>query len=113
TAGASATGVVYLGGNGTLNSNGEHFLIGYNGAGAVAQVTVADSATLNHNGASQPLSIFWGHNNIYGVLNVAGAAVSVDTRLIQFGSTSANTAAGQTGLLNVAGGTLTTKGIGR
>ncbi len=108
TTGAS-TGVAYIGGNSSLNfASGEHMLVAFNGTGALGEITIADTATLDHSNASANFEIFWASNNAYGVFNQAGGTLNNTGRGIVFGGGTGNN---QTGFANLAGGTVIATGF--
>lgn len=68
-------------------------------------MTAGPGGAIVHDGASQPFAITWTNSNAYGVLNLAGGALSTTTKAVQFGGANGT---GQTGLLNLASGTFST-----
>lgn len=98
---ATATGVAFIGGSGTLNNNnGDWMIIAYNGLG---ELTVAPGGSLTRVGSTAPFGIVLNKTNAYGVLNVAGGTVDTGTQPIRFGN---GTISNTTGFVNLAGGTL-------
>jgi autotransporter-associated beta strand protein len=102
---ASATGVVYIGGTGTLNNNtGDFFLfMRTNGTG---QMTVGPGGTFTRTSAvSAAFEIVMNGTNSQGTFNVAGGSADLGpARGITFGFATAG--AGNLGFVNLAGGTM-------
>ena len=105
----AGTGVVYVGGSGTINATGTYVLIGYNGTNAAGSVTIGPGGTFNHSGATQPIYIDYTTTGAYGIVNLAGGTLITTTKALTFGGTSA--ASGQTAFINLAAGTFST-GVG-
>ena len=105
----AGTGVVYVGGTGTINATGTYVLIGYNGTNAAGSVTIGPGGTFNHSGATQPIYIDHTTTGAYGIVNLAGGSLITTTKALTFGGNGA--ANNQTGFINLAAGTFST-GVG-
>src|SRR5207247_685180 len=101
---ATAVGVTYIGGTGTLNQNvGDWLIVAYQG---LAELTVGPGGTLiRQSNVSSNFAITMNGTNSYGVLNIAGGTVDAGpTRGLTFGFSSPGT--GNQGYVNLAAGTL-------
>ena len=101
---ASAVGVVYVGGSGTLNQNvGDYLIVAYQG---LAQLTVGPGGSLTRQAAvTNNFEITMNGTNSSGTLNVAGGTVDAGpAKGLTFGFGSPGT--GNTAFVNVAAGSL-------
>jgi autotransporter-associated beta strand protein len=110
--GATSTGVVYVGGTGTLDTSaGEWLLMSYTPTsgqnGGLSQVTVGPGGSLLHAGAISSFGINMDRSNGYAVVNLAGGLLTTSTKNITFGNGTSAGITNTTGMLNVAAGTLT------
>lgn len=96
------TGVVYVGGTGTLNLKGEWAMITYGTAGGKGSLTVGPGGTVDRGGASTVMGIFMNQANQYGVLNITGGSFLTTTKGIQFGNGNGGT--NNIGFFNLAAG---------
>ncbi|HEX8915588.1 MAG TPA: autotransporter-associated beta strand repeat-containing protein [Humisphaera sp.] len=108
--GSTATGVIYVGGTGTIDhTGGEWLLMSYtaSGNGGQSMITVGPGGSLLHAGASNNFGLNMDRTNGYAVLNVAGGLVTTSTTNITFGNGTAASITGTVGMMNLAAGTLT------
>lgn len=97
----ASTGVAYVSGNLDLSLSNGNMVLAYS-ASSRAALTIAPGGTLNYSGSVNTFFLTVSQNS-YGVLNVAGGNVDFGTRPVRVG----NAGTGQTGILNLDGGTFT------
>lgn len=104
--GLTSVGAVFVGGSGVLdNTNGEWFINGY----GLNTTTVATGGTIDRTGATARTGIFMDSTvsgGAYGVINIAGGTFTQTTAAAFAFGNSTTAGSGNTGYLNVAGGTL-------
>lgn len=107
--GVGSTGVIYIGGSGTLDhTGGEWLLMSYSasGNGGKSMITVDTGGTLDRVGSSNLFGLNMDRTNGYAVLNIAGGSVLNSNRAITFGNGTGANITGTSGFLNLAAGTL-------
>ena len=97
----ASTGVAYVAGNLNLSASTGNMVVAYSGS-TNGSLTVAPGGILNYGGSANTFFLTVSLNS-YGVLNVAGGNADLGTRLFRVG----NAGAGQTGIINLDGGTFT------
>ena len=97
----ASTGVAYVAGNLDLSASNGNMVVAYS-TSTNGSLTIAPGGTLNYGGSTNIFFLTVSQNS-YGVLNMAGGNVDFGTRGFRIG----NSGTGQTGILNLDGGTFT------